>query len=109
MGKLWNVKGEGDCTKPEDWFQVDVTMTRNGSFMYWSQREEQDLIYYTAAGVAGSTVTAIPSDQAAKPWAFSISLKDAAEFAPGQMAADSEASMRQWFDQFAAHGATVRA
>lgn len=96
--KLWKVKGEGDRMKPEHWFERVWWITTGGNLVYYSERDEQDLIYYTAEDLARCTIREIPGGESAKPWAFAVHLPPVGdvEFAPGEFAAETEEEMREW-------------
>mmetsp|Transcript_63454 Transcript_63454/g.147868 ORF Transcript_63454/g.147868 Transcript_63454/m.147868 type:complete len:647 (-) Transcript_63454:139-2079(-) len=100
--KLWKLKGDGDRTKPEDWFERDMWIAKNGSLVYWSPKENSELIYYTAADVARSTIKELAEGQACRPWAFQVVMPPAngVEFAPGEFAAESEEERKQWIEEF---------
>merc|ERR1719350_2426806 len=64
---LWKVKGEGDKMKPGDWFEREMWVSKNGSLVYWSPKEERELIYYTHADLARATVSKIPDGTSCRP------------------------------------------
>ncbi|CAE8646368.1 unnamed protein product [Polarella glacialis] len=91
--KLWKVKAEGDRSKEGDWFEREMWISKNGSLVYWSKKEDRDLVYYTSDDMARARFTLIPKDAAFKPWAFQVHLppNGDVEFAPGEFAAETEA------------------
>lgn len=96
--KLWKLKGEGNTMKPADWFERDMWLARNGSFVYWSRKEERELIYFTAADLVRSKVVAIKDGKCCLKHAFEIQLPPAngVEFAPSEFAANSEEEKQSW-------------
>eukprot|EP00933_Yihiella_yeosuensis_P018659 TRINITY_DN15240_c0_g1_i3.p1 TRINITY_DN15240_c0_g1~~TRINITY_DN15240_c0_g1_i3.p1 ORF type:complete len:689 (+),score=146.41 TRINITY_DN15240_c0_g1_i3:50-2116(+) len=99
---LWKVKAEGDRMKEADWFEREMWISKNGSLVYWSKKEERELVYYTADDIHDATFTLIPNEQSFKPWAFQVHLigKGGVEFAPGEFAAQSEAMRDSWLAEF---------
>jgi len=100
--KLWKVKGEGDRTKESDWFEREMWISKNGSLVYYSVKEETNLVYYTAQDLQRATVTEIPNESSFMPWALAIQLPpvDGVEFAPGEFAAESEEKRVEWMKEF---------
>mmetsp|Transcript_109469 Transcript_109469/g.341121 ORF Transcript_109469/g.341121 Transcript_109469/m.341121 type:complete len:151 (+) Transcript_109469:1522-1974(+) len=101
--KLWKLKGDGDRTKPEDWFERDMWLAKNGSLVYYSPKEQSELIYYTAADVARATLVQLKEGEACKPWAFQLVMPkaDGVEFAPGEFATETEELRNQWMTELA--------
>ncbi|CAK9033041.1 unnamed protein product [Durusdinium trenchii] len=91
--KLWKVKAEGDRKKAEDWFEREMWIAKNGSLVYWSKKEDRELVYYTADDIANAKFIFLEKDDATHPWAFQVQLapNSGVEFAPGEFAAESEA------------------
>ncbi|CAE8627658.1 unnamed protein product [Polarella glacialis] len=100
--KLWKVKAEGDRTKEGDWFEREMWISKNGSLVYWSKKEDRDLIYYTSDDMARARFTLIPKEASFKPWAFQVQLppNGDVEFAPGEFAAETEAMRECWLEEF---------
>lgn len=97
--KLWKLKTGGDRTKEEDWFERQFSIAKNGSFVYWSQRDGQELIYYTASDLArASPVVVFPDGTAARNNAFTIQLapNGGVEFDPGEFSAESKEMLDTW-------------
>jgi len=99
--KLWKVKAEGDRRKEEDWFEREMWIAKNGSLVYWSKKEDRDLVYYTSDDIARATITLIPNDDSFIPWAFQVHLPPIGEveFTPGEFAAESEAMRDCWIEE----------
>jgi len=108
-GPLWKVKTEGDRMQLEDWVERDMGLRADGSLIYWSKKEERQLMYYTGEDVGSAELSRISPDDSALPWAFSVQLMpvDGVWFMPGEFAAESEAMREKWMQQFARFGATV--
>jgi len=99
---LWKVKAEGDRMKEEDWFEREMWLAVNGSLVYYSKKEERDLVYYTAEDISHATFTKLAENESCKPWSFQVRLpaKHGIEFAPGEFAATSEAKRDEWLTAF---------
>merc|ERR1719263_1258381 len=53
--KLWKLKAEGDKMQEDQWFEREMWIARNGSLVYYSKKEERDLVYYTSADLMRAT------------------------------------------------------
>lgn len=102
-GKLWKLKTEGDRKKKEDWFEREMWVAKNGCLMYYSPKEERELIYYTQSDVARAKVEKIKEGEACHTYCFRVILPPAnnVEFTPGEFSADSESLRQQWLEQLA--------
>jgi hypothetical protein len=105
--KIFKVKAAGDRMHAKDWVEREAWFSRNGSLVYYSQREKHELLYYTRADVERATIVKIENEASFKPWAWEVRLQaaDGLEFAPGEFAAESEAMRDQWIAEFAKVGA----
>lgn len=102
-GKLWKLKGEGDAQRPGDWFEREMWIAVNGSFVYYSPKEERSLVYYTSADILHATITELGDNDACRPFAFQILLPPSCEglqFAPGVFSAPSEQDRARWIAEF---------
>eukprot|EP00439_Symbiodinium_sp_Y106_P075182 s275_g14.t2 len=101
--KLWKVKAEGDRKKVDDWFEREMWIAKNGSLVYWSKKEDRELVYYTANDIAQAKFVLIDNEDTFHPWAFHVQLASSGgiEFAPGEFAAESEASRDRWISELA--------
>jgi hypothetical protein len=107
-GKVWKVKSEGDKMQLEDWVERDMWLSADGRLIYWSKKEERQLLYYTSDDVCRAQLARISHTESALPWAFSVRLPavDGVEFVPGEFAVDSEAMRERWMQKFISFGAT---
>merc|ERR1719454_1018001 len=98
--KLWKLKAEGDKKKESDWFEREMWIGKNGSLVYYSKKEERDLVYYTAADLSRATYSNVPCNESCKPHTFLVHLAEAdgVAFAPGEFAANSEEIKAQWIE-----------
>merc|ERR1719487_3152577 len=99
---LWKVKADGDRKKPDDWFQRDMWIAKNGAMVYFSQKENRQLVYYNGSDFKRCETKAIPNSDSHYPNTFQVILpktEDGVEFAPGEFAAESEAVMKSWMDK----------
>jgi serine/threonine protein kinase len=98
---LWKTKAEGDKLKPEDWFEREMWIAKNGSLVYYSKKEERDLVYYTPADLMRATFSMVPAAESCKPFTLLIQLpsSDGVDFAPGEFAANSEDLRAKWIEQ----------
>merc|ERR1712085_11770 len=95
-GKLWKLK-------KEDWFEREMWIAKNGCLMYYSPKEERELIYYTQSDVARAKVEKIKEGEACHSHCCRVILPPAnnVEFTPGEFSADSESLRSQWLEQLA--------
>merc|ERR1740138_108691 len=101
--QLWKVKGDGDRKNDGHWFKRDMWLSKNGSLVYFSKKDERELVYYTHSDVAKAKVTKIPNEESGRPWSFQVCLPghDGVEFSPGEFAAESEEMREQWLRELA--------
>mmetsp|Transcript_43585 Transcript_43585/g.136911 ORF Transcript_43585/g.136911 Transcript_43585/m.136911 type:complete len:673 (-) Transcript_43585:61-2079(-) len=99
--RLWKCKANGDAGKADHWFEREMWLSENGCLVYFSPKEERELVYYTDTDLASCSLAIVPGGEAARPWAFQVLLASSGdlEFAPGIFAADSEASRRRWMEE----------
>jgi len=99
--KLWKVKAEGNRNKEEDWFERDMWLSKNGSLVYWSKKEERELVYYTTEDIMKASFRMITNDDSFRAWAFAVQLPpcDNVEFAPGEFAAESQEMRDEWLKE----------
>mmetsp|Transcript_32123 Transcript_32123/g.73492 ORF Transcript_32123/g.73492 Transcript_32123/m.73492 type:complete len:711 (+) Transcript_32123:47-2179(+) len=99
---LWKVKTEGDRMKEDDWFQREMWIAKNGSLVYYSKKEERELVYYTSQDLLRCSIKPISDSESCKPFTFQISLPpaDGVEFAPGEFAAESQNTYDRWLAEF---------
>merc|ERR1719231_1441464 len=91
---LWKLKQDGDMKKPEDWFEREMWVSKNGSLVYWSKREEKDLIYYTHSDLVKAEVNTVDDSLLAETrrngFEVRLSPQDGFEFIPGYFSATSD-------------------
>jgi len=100
--KLWKLKSQGDKTKEEDWFLRDMWITDNGSLVYYSPKEERDLVYYTAQDLGRSWVEEIEDDEAHHKNTLTICMvpqEGGVEFDPGVFAAENSDLRVAWIQE----------
>lgn len=100
--RLWKVKVDGDRMREADWFEREMWLSKNGSLVYWSKRDEKELVYYTSTDLAHASLLRIDNSESARPWTFQVQLpaQDGIEFAPGEFAAESEETRETWVREF---------
>eukprot|EP00927_Polykrikos_kofoidii_P034020 TRINITY_DN28863_c0_g1_i1.p1 TRINITY_DN28863_c0_g1~~TRINITY_DN28863_c0_g1_i1.p1 ORF type:complete len:657 (+),score=131.05 TRINITY_DN28863_c0_g1_i1:104-2074(+) len=100
---LWKVKGEGDRSDETHWWLREMWIAKNGSLVYWSKKEERELIYYTASDLQRATVKQIHDTDSCKPYYFQIILPpaDGVEFSPGEFAAETQQEVNVWLSELA--------
>jgi len=103
--KLWKLKGDGESMREEDWFERDMWIAKNGSLVYFSPKENTDLVYYTAADIARATICAVEDGKTFKPFSFQVQLPPTGgvEFAPGEFAAESDEMREKWMFELRKH------
>merc|ERR1712232_167440 len=96
--KLWKLKAEGNKMNDEDWFEREMWLSKNGSLVYFSKKEDKDLVYYTADDIARAEFKPLDKSTASKPAPFQIQLAatNDMEFAPGEFAASTEELRTTW-------------
>jgi serine/threonine protein kinase len=99
--KLWKLKTEGDRKKKEDWFLREMWVAKNGSVVYWSPKEERELVYYTTDDLARAAIAEIVDGECCFDHAFRITLPPVGdvEFTPGEFAAESKDLRKQWMNE----------
>jgi serine/threonine protein kinase len=99
--RLWKVKSAGMKTKSEDWVERNMWLAENGSLVYWSAKEERELVYYTTADLAQAIVVPVAGGESVKPHCFSVVLPvhGGVEFVPGEFAAPSEKKRDRWITE----------
>mmetsp|Transcript_97647 Transcript_97647/g.273220 ORF Transcript_97647/g.273220 Transcript_97647/m.273220 type:complete len:658 (+) Transcript_97647:93-2066(+) len=90
--QLWKLKTGGDRSVEEHWFRRDMWIAKNGSMVYYSPKEERELVYYTAADINRATVKKAPDGHGCKRFVFTVQLPatDGVEFEPGEFSAETE-------------------
>jgi len=107
-GFLWKLNSDGDVDAERDWLRREMWLSQNGSLVYWSAKEERELVYYTAPDVATATVEAVSEGSSTCPpgsWRFQVQLapsdRDAdLEMRPGEFAAESREEREAWLREF---------
>jgi serine/threonine protein kinase len=101
-GNLLKLKTEGDRKKGDDWFEREFWLAKNGSMVYFSPKEDRDLVYYTAADVHRAKVAPMKEGDAVHKYGFEVQLPsvNGVEFAPGTFAAGSEDLRAKWIAEF---------
>merc|ERR1712039_13535 len=99
---LWKVKADGDRMIDDHWFEREMWIAKNGSLVYWSKKEDRELVYYTADDIARASLAELAAAQSLRPWSFQVKLPAAndVEFAPGEFAAESEDMRKTWIAEF---------
>merc|ERR1712176_1394454 len=82
--KLWKLKANTDPGQSENWFERDMWISQNGSLVYFSVKEDRDLIYYTPSDLASASFVELDGADSCKPWGFHVILpaEDGVEFTP---------------------------
>jgi serine/threonine protein kinase len=101
-GNLWKLKTEGDRMKADDWFEREMWIAKNGSMVYYSPKEDRELVYYTSQDVVRAQVTIIDDGETCRSCAFQVQLPpvNGVEFAPGVFSAGSDTLRKQWIAEF---------
>jgi hypothetical protein len=101
-GCLWKLKAEGNLKSDSDWFYRDMWLSKNGSLVYWSQREDRELIYHTSAEVRRSSILTLGTNETCKHWAFMLVLPPYGDldFSPTYFATDSPEQRERWMSAF---------
>jgi len=105
---LWKLIADGDKKNEADWRQREMWMSSTGNLVYYSKKDERDLVYFGVGDLQGSQVKKIKTEESCKPFSFQVVLaqRDGVEFAPGEFAADSEELRQGWMDAFTQSAST---
>jgi len=97
------VKTDGDRMKVEDWFEREMWLSVTGNLVYFSKKEQKELVHYTAEDIADATFTIIEDSDSIRPHTFQVQLRatDDIEFAPSQFAAESDDLRARWMKEMA--------
>merc|ERR1740123_27893 len=100
--KLWKLRAQGDKTNEGDWFLRDMWITANGSLVYYSPKEERDLVYYTAADLGNAQVLKAEDRESLHEHGITLLLMPnettGVEFDPGEFAAESSEAQQKWLE-----------
>merc|ERR1711920_443359 len=98
--RLWKVKANGNVMEESHWFERDMWLSEAGSLVYYSKKEDKELVYYTHADLMNCTVEEVTAS--ARPWAFRVTVQatDEIEYSPGEFAAESEEMRAKWIEAF---------
>mmetsp|Transcript_1783 Transcript_1783/g.3558 ORF Transcript_1783/g.3558 Transcript_1783/m.3558 type:complete len:733 (+) Transcript_1783:3-2201(+) len=101
---LWKLKADGNRLKEADWFEREMWLGKNGCLVYWSKRDEQELVYYTAQDIERADITHIPDGESWRPFSFEVELaplvgQGDVHFAAGLFAAESLEMRDKWISE----------
>jgi len=101
--KLWKLDSNGDRQQQACWREREMWLSQNGSLVYWSPKDGEDLVYYNPLDVARSEIRQLVNGSAARPWVFQLQLPDAngVNYAPAEFAAETEEMLEHWVSMFA--------
>lgn len=99
--QLWKLGAHGDRLKEADWFKREMWLSKNGSLVYWSKKEQKELVYYSHSDVVHAAIS-ISEGRTPLPWAFQVRLppSDGLEHSPGEFAAESDEMRKRWISEF---------
>merc|ERR1712151_1073295 len=99
---LWKLMQGADGRKKDHWFAREMWISINFNFVYYSVRDEKDLIYYSNQDLESATIVRIPPGEVLMPWAFQIVIppQGGVVFAPAVFAAVSEEARERWIHEF---------
>jgi len=100
--KLWKLDTDGDRQQHMRWREREMWLSLNGSFVYWSPKDGEELVYYNALDVSRCVIRRLVNGSAAKPWAFQLQLPEAngVSYAPAEFAAESDEMREHWVSKF---------
>jgi len=99
--KLWKLKADTDKAKEQNWFEREMWISQNGTLVYFSLKEDRELVYYTHDDLASASIVAVDhTDSSHHRWGFHVVLpaKDGVEFTPTDFAAATEELRTQWME-----------
>jgi len=105
--KLWKLKADTDRTSKDNWFEREMWIAKNGSLVYYSVKEERELVYYSPADLLRATYTKLDAKGTALPFPFTVNLPRSGdvEYAPADFACGTDAEREKWLTEFKKFGA----
>jgi hypothetical protein len=99
---LWKLRADGDRMVEEDWFKREMWLSKNGSLVYFSKKDQKELVYYSQSDIESASVS-VQEEPSFKAWGFQVHLPAVAglEQLPGEFAAESEEMRKTWMREFA--------
>merc|ERR1719498_1334469 len=73
---LWKLKADGDRQKESDWYEREMWISKQGSLVYKSKKENKDLVYYTSEDLAKASYDIVPAVDSCKPYTFRVILPE---------------------------------
>jgi len=93
---LWKLKAGGDCMSPDSWFHRSMWISKSGSLVYWSKRENRALIHFTEKDLIGAHIRELASGDCCIPWAFEVVLQNDSATSVTGFAADGAEMRSAW-------------
>lgn len=99
---LWKLKFEGDPHIESHWYERKVWLSKNGSLVYWSPREDRELVYHTSAEIARVSVFKLGHSESCKVAGFRLVLpaNGDLDYAPSFFACNSLERREEWMRAF---------
>jgi serine/threonine protein kinase len=100
---LWKCKQGADRKQRGTWHAREMWISINLHLVYYSVKEDRDLIYYNKDDLSRARILRVKQGQAALPWAFQIIIppdENGVSFQPGLFAAISEQARERWIQEF---------
>jgi hypothetical protein len=100
---LWKAKQGADPKQRDSWHARETWIAINLHLVYYSVKEDRDLIYYSKDDLDRARVVRLKQGQAALPWAFQIIIppdENGVSFQPGIFAAISQQARETWIQEF---------
>merc|ERR1712050_376563 len=95
--KLWKAKAQGDKMKKDDWFERDMWIGKNGSLVYYSEKEARDLVYYTAEDIVKAKIHLLAEGESYFQWSFAVEIGP--DIPAGEFATNTEEEMQMWMKE----------
>lgn len=104
--KLWKLNADGDRMQESHWLLRDIWISKTGSMVYWSSKNDCELVLYSAADLDKAKVVSMQKPIHGR-WAFRVELPSAngLGWIPGEFAVESQELRARWLTEF---GATTR-
>merc|ERR1712232_742662 len=99
---LWKLKSGGNKLDEAHWFLREMWVTKNGHLVYFSKKENKNLVYYNPDDLAGATYALVAEQKTCKPWSFTVQLcttDDDEAPPPGEFAAETAALRKKWMKE----------
>jgi len=99
---LWKLACGSDGSKKEHWLARELWISINFNLVYFSVKEDRELVYYNAQDLERATVVRMKQGNMTMPWVFQVVVppQGGVELTPGVFATVSKAARERWIQEF---------